>query len=67
MIWNPWRRIRELEVRLGKEACEHAQTKSEMAVLERSLHHANERYDRIRDANLQLRECLSLYRTEGSA
>lgn len=60
MIWNPWRRIRELEA----QALDNAM---EMAVLERSLHIANERYDRIRDANHQLRECLALYRTEGSA
>lgn len=67
MIWNPWRRIRELEVRLGKEACEHAYARREIDALERALQDSVERYDRIRDANLQLRECLSLYRTEGSA
>lgn len=67
MIWNPWRRTRELEIRLGKEACEHAQAKREIAALERALQASADRYDRIRDANLQLRECLALYRTEGSA
>lgn len=58
--WNPWRRIRELEEQALDDAME-------MLVLERSLHIANERYERIRDANLQLRDTLSLYRTEGSA
>lgn len=67
MIWNPWRRIRELEVRLGKEACEHAYAKREIDALERALQDSADRYDRIREANHQLRECLALYRTEGSA
>jgi ABC-type transporter lipoprotein component MlaA len=67
VIWNPWRRIRELEIRLGKEACEHAYARREIDALERALQDSVERYDRIRDANHQLRECLALYRTEGSA
>ncbi len=62
MIWNPWRRIRELEIRLGKEACEHAQAKHERDALEHALHQSNERYDKIRETNLQLRDALSLYR-----
>lgn len=60
MIWNPWRRIRELETQALDDAMD-------IAVLERSLDIANDRYDRIREANMQLREALSLYRTEGSA
>ena len=55
MIWNPWRRIRELEVRLGQVACE-------CAALDRALSDANDRYDKIRETNLQLRDALTLYR-----
>ena len=60
MIWNPWRRIRQLEA-------EARDREADLFTLERSLHHANERYDRIRDANLQLRDTLSLYRSNGAA
>lgn len=60
IVWNPWRRIRELETQALDDAMD-------IAVLERSLDIANDRYDRIREANMQLREALSLYRTEGSA
>jgi tRNA A-37 threonylcarbamoyl transferase component Bud32 len=60
IVWNPWRRIRELEAQALDDAMD-------IAVLERSLHHAHERYDRIRGANMQLREALSLYRAEGFA
>lgn len=48
MIWNPWRRIRELE--------------AELRVLEHALGQSNERYDKIRDMNAGLRRALSLYR-----
>lgn len=48
MIWNPWRRIRQLEAQL--RALDHA------------LHQSNERYDKVRDMNAQLRETLTLYR-----
>ena len=49
MRWfNPWRRIRELE--------------GEVRVLDHALHQANERYDKIRETNLQLRDALALYR-----
>lgn len=55
MIWNPWRRIRELEA-----AAKHHAT--EKYALNHALHMANDRYDKIRDANAQLRETLTLYR-----
>lgn len=55
MIWNPWRRCRELEVEIRK-------LKSEVAGLDQALHQSADRYDRIRDANAQLRETLTLYR-----
>jgi hypothetical protein len=55
MIWNPWRRIRELEA----DAKIHA---TEKYALNHALHMANERYDKIRSANADLREALTLYR-----
>ena len=57
MIWNPWRRIRELETRLGQVACE-------CAALNQALGQANDRYEKIREMNLQLRDTLTLYRNE---
>lgn len=57
MIWNPWRRARELRAQL-----DHANF--ERAMLERALRDGNDRYDRIREANAQLRETLTLYRSE---
>lgn len=52
---NPWRRIRELEA-----AAQHHDT--EAYALNHALHMANERYDKIRAANAELRETLTLYR-----
>jgi hypothetical protein len=45
---GPWRRIRELEAQL--RALDHA------------LHQSNDRYDKVRDMNDQLRRALTLYR-----
>lgn len=55
MIWNPWRRIHELEA-------EARQSEAQLTLLDRALHDANDRYDRIRETNVQLRDALSLYR-----
>jgi hypothetical protein len=55
LIVNPWRRIRELEA----DAKIHA---TEKYAMNHALHLANERYDKIRAANLELRETLTLYR-----
>ena len=55
MIWNPWRRIRELEA----DAKIHA---TEKYALNHALHLANDRYDKIRAANAELRQTLTLYR-----
>lgn len=55
MIWNPWRRCRELQARLDRVA-------GECAALDHALRQSTERYDSIREANAQLREALSLYR-----
>lgn len=52
---NPWRKIRELEARLITVA-------SECRALDHALHQSNERYDKIRETNAQLRDALSLYR-----
>lgn len=55
MIWNPWRRARELQVQLDR-------AKRENEHLERALRDSADRYDRIRDANAKLRDTLTLYR-----
>jgi hypothetical protein len=54
-IFNPWRRIRELEAQARAD-------REELRTLEHALHQSNDRYDRIRDANHQLRGTLALYR-----
>lgn len=50
MIWNPWRRVRDLD--------------AQVRALEHALHQSTERYDRIRDMNHELRRTLGLYRSE---
>ena len=55
MIWNPWRRIRELEAAASNHELE-------LRALNYALHMANERYDKIRNTNRELRETLTLYR-----
>ena len=57
LMFNPWRRIRELEA----DAKIHA---TEKYALNHALHLANERYDKIRAANHELRETLTLYRSQ---
>ena len=55
MIWNPWRRVRELtQLVAGHER--------HIAELQRGMAVSADRYDRIRDTNLQLRDALELYR-----
>ena len=54
---GPWRRNRELEA----EAKIHA---TEKYALNHALHLANDRYDKIRAANHELRETLTLYRSQ---
>jgi hypothetical protein len=55
VIWNPWRKIRELEGRL-------AQAERQCADFEHELGKACDRYDKVRDMNAQLRDALTLYR-----
>lgn len=50
MIWRPWKRIRELE--------------AELRVLDHALHQSNDRYDKVRDMNNELRRALRLYREQ---
>lgn len=57
MIWNPWRRCAHLQRELQR-------AERNIAGLEFALKQSADRYDRIRDANLQLREALTLYRNE---
>lgn len=54
---GPWRRVRELER-------EVARAERRIAGYEFALKQSADRYDRIRDANHQLRETLTLYRSE---
>jgi hypothetical protein len=56
---NPWRRIAQLER-------ENARLVWEVGGLTHALHGSNERYDRIRDANVHLRETLTLYRDDAA-
>lgn len=52
---NPWRANRELRSEIARLLAQNH-------LLDHALHQSNERYDRIRDANAQLREALDLYR-----
>ena len=55
MIWNPWRKLRELEAA-------NARLLLDRDALGRELERACDRYDKIRETCAQLRDALSLYR-----
>jgi predicted nucleic acid-binding Zn-ribbon protein len=55
MIWNPWRKIRELQADLDKATRERNDFEFELS-------RACDRYDKVREMNTQLRDALSLYR-----
>lgn len=55
MIWNPWRRIRELQADLARK-------EREILALDHALSQSADRYDKMRDMNAHLREALRLYR-----
>ena len=52
---GPWRRIAEMRLEIDRK-------EREILALDHALKQSTERYDRIRDANAQLRDALSLYR-----
>ena len=55
MIWNPWRRIRELEA-LARKADD------QIITLGFALDQSHDRYDRVLRMNNELRDTLALYR-----
>lgn len=55
MIWNPWRKARELQAELDKVTRERNDFEFELS-------RACDRYDKVREMNTQLRDALSLYR-----
>ena len=55
MIWNPWRRIRELQQELHDVAWERDNFEAELG-------RACDRYEKVRRMNVQLRDTLTLYR-----
>ena len=52
---GPWRTIADMRHEIDRK-------EREILALEHALHQSNERYDKSRDANLQLRDALNLYR-----
>ena len=57
MIWNPWRKARELQAQLDRVTRERNDFEFELS---RSC----DRYDKVREMNSQLRQALALYRTQ---
>jgi septal ring factor EnvC (AmiA/AmiB activator) len=55
MIWNPWRKNRLLEAEIRR-------LKNEVVTFDNALRQSADRYDKIRETNMQLREALTLYR-----
>jgi hypothetical protein len=56
VIWNPWRRARELQAQLDRVMRERDN-------IELALSQSCDRYDKVREMNTQLRQALSLYRS----
>ena len=56
MIWNPWRRARELQAQLDRVMRERDN-------IELALSQSCDRYDKVREMNTQLRDALALYRS----
>ena len=52
---GPWKRIADMRREIDRK-------EREILALDHALRMANERYDKIRETNLQLRDALSLYR-----
>lgn len=56
MIWNPWRRAREVQAQLDRVTQERNE-------FELALSQSCDRYDKVREMNSQLRQALALYRS----
>ena len=56
MIWNPWRKARELQAQLDKVTRDRDN-------IELALSQSCDRYDKVREMNTQLRNALALYRS----
>ena len=63
MIWNPWRRIAELEQRNAQLEADAADAARTVESVSHRCDLLADRYDKIREMNAQLREALNLYRT----
>ncbi len=63
MIWNPWRRIAELEQRNAQLEADAADAARTVASVSHRCDLLADRYDKIRLTNAQLRDALNLYRT----
>ena len=56
MIWNPWRKARELQAQLDRVTRDRDN-------IELALSQSCDRYDKVREMNTQLRNALELYRS----
>lgn len=63
MIWNPWRRIAELEQRIMHLEADAVIAALTIEGMQRHCDLLSDRYDKIREMNAQLRDALNLYRT----
>lgn len=63
MIWNPWRELRRRDARNAELVSALVDVVAERDKWRRNAELMADRYDKIRDTNLQLRDALTLYRT----
>jgi septal ring factor EnvC (AmiA/AmiB activator) len=56
LIFNPWRRAREVQAQLDRVTQERDN-------IEHALAQSCDRYDKVREMNNQLRDALALYRS----
>lgn len=63
MIWNPWRRIAELEQRIMHLEADAVIAALTIESMQRHCDLLADRYDKMREMNAQLRDALNLYRT----
>ena len=64
MIWNPWRRIAELEQRIMHLEADAVIAALTIESMQRHCDLLADRYDKIRVTNEQLRGALDLYRDD---